>query len=1131
MAKEAAMVEMTSGLSDSLVKTLTAQEIVQRVEANVDLADMAKSAGLKPEQVKERLARDGPNCMTQKPPLPLWKRFGKHLLDPMLILLMIAGVLCFIAYAVNGPTDTPDLWLGVILFVLVFLTSELSFYQEGQAESIMNGFDNMLPQVATVRRGSQQVSVQAKDLVLGDVVVLETGDKVPADIALLQCRGLRADLSSMTGESLPVKMRTLSDPSSEGECIALSSSQIMAGNAIGVVIRTGDRCTIGMIANLANAPIGSNSTLRRNVEHFVKKIGILAICMAIVFFVISIWRYGTKNIISLIVSSFIVVLVANVPEGLPAAVSGCLAVAARRMADKKVLVKRLEVLDTLGAVTTICTDKTGTLTQNHMAVSALFYEDEEQPPDALSHPRHKQEIKSAFKFHGLFPLCFKNDPLHCTILFTALCNQATATDYVPGHEREESVVTKPVLGSPQTLSVGDTIKNARLMVHSNSFKNGKDKRNSLVLDSRNAASTYSTVSRFQSTPVIIDSVALKRVRTMPAHFQDNNSYQNTLSRSTKDALRKQVRQPRQRDVLTGNASDVAMFCFAELYLDVMAVREEIRTLFMLPFSSERKWMATIHAAPPSDQSESTSKRLLIVKGALERVMPKCTKTLRRGAHVPLTSALREGIEKGCSAFARKGQRVLVISMAVLPAQPEGFVYKYEEDENGAVTSNFPVNDLTLISCVAIHDPPKVGVPDAVSKCQSAGIRVIMITGDHPATAEAIARHCNIIKEYHTKEEIAALGASTDPGGQAELAGAAVVTGAQIDQYTEQEWTELLNMNEIVFARTSPVNKLQIVERLQKMGEIVAMTGDGVNDSPALRRADIGIAMGLRGQDVAREAADLVLMDDDFCTIVNGIEEGRLIFDNLRKIIAYTLAHLLPEVTAIAITLILGMPYGLNSFMILSIDLGTEVFPSLSLSYEEAEDAIMNRPPRDDKVDRLVSSQIFLYSYLEIGIPVSLSCIFAYLMVFQQFGIQLRDLIECKYFTPGSAPYLTTDGTWMSASEQVRLLQSAQSAFLATIVLSQFWHVFNVKTRVNSIWEHGIFNNRLMNAGVLVAIGLLVSFIYIPFMNEGFGTGYMSETWIWVPHLLSMTYITAFNFFRKYKLRQDLNSKFSYWFGW
>ncbi|SPQ93560.1 unnamed protein product (mitochondrion) [Plasmodiophora brassicae] len=1128
--------------SDKALKTLSLDELVKRTRTSVNTSDLDVSSGLKPEEAEERLRNDGKNCMTPKPPVPLWKRFGKHLLDPMLVLLDFAGVLS-IATALSTPGDTTDLYLGILLFILVVCTAGLSFFQEGQAESAMQGFQKMMPQNACVRRGGVQTTINAVDLVRGDIVILSTGDRVPADVALLTARGLRIDMSSMTGESLPVKMCSILEPPAAGESIALSGSQVMAGNGTGIVVRTGDRCTIGQIASLANQASTTESTLRRNVEHFVKLIAALAIVMAAAMFIVTIIQQGTKNILQRIVSSFIVVLVANVPEGLPAAVSGCLAVAARRMAAKNVLVKRLEVLDTLGAVTTICTDKTGTLTQNHMAVACLFYEGEVQPADSLSHPRHLKELKSAEQLHGLFDICFSNDPLHCTIVFSALCNQATATDFV--QIEEAPAETKLTAARTQDVRI-DMVKRA------GSGRTGKapdaERHGSLVLG---MAESSDNVARFKSSPVLIDDVTIKRVRTMPIGKQDftniNRAEAPVPTRGKADALRKQTRVPRERDVVAGNASDVAMFCFAERYVDVMELRQEIRTIFMVPFSSERKWMATIHGVPAADRTNRTSKHLLIVKGALERILPKCKLVLKKGAVVPLTPDAIAEVESACGDFARRGERVLVMAMATLPAQPDSFSYTFEEDEAGNIKSNFTIDNLTLISCLALHDPPKVGVADAVLKCQRAGIRVIMITGDHPATAEAIARHVNIIKHYHTREEIAAMNLDGQ-SGDVELAGAAVVTGAEMESMTDQQWDELLSMHEIVFARTSPMNKLEIVTRLQAKGEICAMTGgthyvgirlhspadsdflDGVNDSPALRRADIGIAMGLRGHDVARDAADVVLVDDDFCTIVNGIEEGRLIFDNLRKIIAYTLTHLVAEVAAIAITLLAGLPPGLNSFMILSIDLGTEVCPSLSLSYETAEDAIMQRPPRDDKVDRLVSIPLFLYMYVWAGIPVAMLSIGAYLLVFQSHGIPLSELVHTSYFQPGCGPLLI-GSTVFSEADQQYILSSAQSAFLGTIVLSQFWHIFHVKTRVNSIFEHGVFNNRLMNAGVLVELGLVIAIVYVPFMNSAFGTAYGGQTELWTMNLVSAVYLTGFNEFRKYMLRKDLTSTFSHWMGW
>jgi len=400
--------------------------------------------------------------------------------------------------------------------------------------------------------------------------------------------------------------------------------------------------------------------------------------------------------------------------------------------------------------------------------------------------------------------------------------------------------------------------------------------------------------------------------------------------------------------------------------------------------------------------------------------------------------------------------------------------------------------------VSLVDPPKESVPQAVIDCHTAGIKVIMVTGDHPLTAAAIARQVNIFQSGNfTRQELATIQKIPIADVNDDEADAVVVTGPELDVFSEADWLRVLSKQNIVFARTTPQQKLFIVDHLQKMGHVVAATGDGVNDSPALKKSDIGVAMGINGSDVARDAAAIILMDDDFSSIVVGVREGRTIFDNLTKTIAYTVTHLVPEAIPVLLTLALGFPLALSGLLILTIDLFTELPPAVSLAYEPAEANVMARPPRNSKTDRLVTKQVALYCIFQAGLIEAGVGLLGYFLVFNYYGQSGSDLFNSNYFdypsnddmpqfpgcqqlgTHGNTTPFTRGQTCFLRYEQELVLRQAQTCYFVMLTTSQMFHIFFCKTRVANTLEHGIFRNELTLYGVIIELCLILLIVFPP----------------------------------------------------
>jgi sodium/potassium-transporting ATPase subunit alpha len=463
-----------------------------------------------------------------------------------------------------------------------------------------------------------------------------------------------------------------------------------------------------------------------------------------------------------------------------------------------------------------------------------------------------------------------------------------------------------------------------------------------------------------------------------------------------------------------------------------------------------------------------------------------------------------------------GERVLGFCQLFLPLDKYPKGYSFNTDE-----VNFPLTDLCFVGLISMIDPPRAAVPDAVAKCRTAGIRVIMVTGDHPITAEAIAKNVGIISPdsktvKQLAEEQGVHMSEIDPRD----ARAAVLHGSELKDMSESDLDRYLSTHaEIVFARTSPQQKLIIVEGCQRQGWIVAVTGDGVNDSPALKKADIGVAMGIAGSDVSKQAADMILLDDNFASIVTGVEEGRLIFDNLKKSIAYTLTSNIPEISPFLLFIIANIPLPLGTITILFIDLGTDMVPAISMAYEKAETDIMQRQPRDPKRDRLVNDRLISNSYGQIGMIQATAGFFTYFVVLAENGFLPGDIfgIRADWEDEDINDLKDSYGQEWTFDARKQLEYTCHTAFFVSIVIVQWADLLICKTRKNSIFQQGMKNYRMI-FGIFFETALACLLAYTPGLNHGLRMYPLKFNW-WLPALPFSLAIFVYDEVRKYLIRR------------
>ncbi|MGC2373377.1 MAG: cation-transporting P-type ATPase [Solirubrobacteraceae bacterium] len=866
-------------------------EVDAEEAAELLLRDLRSSRqGLSAREAQRRLLQYGPNELRRRGGLKWPGELARQLTHPLALLLWLAAALSF---AVGSQT------IAIAVLLVILLNALFAFVQEMQAERAVEALAQFLPQQVTVLREGQPSSILAADLVPGDVVVVEEGDRIAADMRLIS-GALEVDLSTLTGESAPaLRSAELLDtgvPRTAARDLLFSGTSATGGEAQGVVFATGMHTELGRIAALSERVKEEPSPLERQVRRIAWLIAGIAIAMAVAFVPVAIFGAGLsfKNSVVFAVG----LLAGNVPEGLLPVITLALAVAVRALARRGALVKRLSAVETLGSTDVICTDKTGTLTENRMRPIAAWTVASEIALDAehaADPPRRSADAA-----------------LEALGETAAACNNAHL--------------------EPEGQSSGDPTELALLVAA-------------------------------QALGAHIDTASRERGRTHQYNFD-----------------------------------------------------------------AQRKLMSTLDAEESQDW--------LHAKGAPESVLPRCTHMLLpNGEQRPFEPSERERVTRQVESFAGQGLRVLALARRSLPSgtQPP----KREDAER----------DLCFLGLVTMRDPPRAEVIEAVSRCHRAGIRIVLITGDHPLTAAAIAGQVGI-------------------GGEDPL----VVNAQAFDHTHEQEVKHILaGGREVIFARASPETKLQIAEALRGQGHVVAMTGDGVNDAPALRTANIGVAMGRSGTDVAREASTMVLTDDNFATIVVAIEAGRQVYDNVRKFIQYIFAHATPEVVPFLVFALSGgaIPLPLTVLQLLAFDVGSETLPSLALGRDPIEPGSMDRPPRP-RSEGVIQGPMLVRAWLFLGVMVA--------------GLSLAGF----FYVLTSAGWHTGDPVGAGHPLHHAYLQATTMTFLGMIA-GQIGTAFAVRTRRASLLSIGVFSNRYLLAAILAELLLAAIFVYAPPLQSLLGT--------------------------------------------
>jgi len=834
--------------------------------------ETSREQGLSDEQARERLDRYGPNTLEQHKRDSLPKRLLSQLKDPMILVLLAAAALSLVASAFEDWLDS------VIILVIVLVNAAISISQEDNAEKALESLRKMSAPLAKVIRGGTLKHLETTQLVPGDIILLEAGDLVPADARILECAGLKADESSMTGESVPVAKQAVDrlppeTPLGDRVNMVISATMITGGRAVCVVTGTGMDTEMGRIAGMLQTAGENTTPLQRRMTEISKLLSL--ICLFVCALMFGLGLIQGKNLLDMFLTA-VSLAVAAIPEGLPAIVTIVLALGVQRMARRNAIVKKLPAVETLGCASVICSDKTGTLTQNRMTVVDVWTARGIHRPDALT--------------------------------IGALCSDVQLT-----YEKGQAVFS------------GDPTETAL------------------------AAAAYE-------------------------EGQDKNRLEQSL--------------PRRAE---------------------------------LPFDSERKLMSTVHARPGGGFR-------VMVKGAPDVLLGRCTHLLS-GAAVPLDSAMRRRILAANEDMACRALRVLGLAWRDIDAIPN------------TLSSEFLEQKLTFVGLAGMIDPPRPEAKEAVSRCYAAGIRPVMITGDHKLTAVAIAKELDIFR----------------PGDLA-------ITGEDLD-FMPQEMLERDVEKFSVYARVSPEHKMRIVQAWQKKGRVVAMTGDGVNDAPALKAADIGCAMGMAGTDVAKSAADMILTDDNFATIVHAVEQGRGIYANIKKAIHYLLSCNIGEILTIFVATLFGfqqMP--LIPVQLLWLNLVTDSLPALALGMEPVEADVMKQKPRGGS-DRLFTKGFSLRLAWQ-GIMVGALTLAAYCL----------------------GEYVLGDPATADAA--------ANTMAFATLTLSQLFHAFDVRSEDRSLFHIGVFSNKSMNEAFLVGLAMQMSVLCLPPLQKIFSVVFLTpKQWL------------------------------------
>lgn len=833
-------------------------------EAVVELTGSHADSGLADTDASRRLADVGPNTLPQEQRQPSWRRFLRQFHNLLIYLLLLAG----------GVTFFLGHWLdSIVILSAALINAVIGVIQEGRAEAALDQIRAILsPSVSITRDGERRV-ISVAELVPGDLVTLSAGDRVPADLRILESHRLSVDESVLTGESLAVEKhsRAVSEaaPLTERHSMLWAGTLVTSGQAKAIVTATGLQTELGHISGLLRSVEQLQTPLTRRMTRFGQVLSVVILVVAAMLFALGVvWRsFDPSEMFMAAVS----LAVAAIPEGLPAIVTITLAIGVRRMASRRAIIRRLPAVEALGAVSVICTDKTGTLTINEMTV--------------------QQTVGNA---------------LHSMGRAAALCNDA---DIQRVGEEQQAV---------------------------------------------------------------------------------------------------------------GDPTEIALIRFAESTgLTVNSLRAEYPRTSLIPFDADLRWMATQHRAP-------TGEFLVMMKGAPERVLEHCEQVAADHTAVPID---RDYWQRQIDMLAAEGMRVLAVAERIDPRGPDPQPLSIESIQRGG---------FVFLGLVGLADPPRPEVTSAIQRCREAGIAIKMITGDHPQTARAIGRK---------------IGLSSTPDRLY------VLTGTQIDLMSDDQLARAVRVTDI-FARTLPEHKLRLVKAFQALDELVVMTGDGVNDTPALKRADVGVAMGKKGSEAAKEAAQMVLADDNFASITAAVEEGRTVFNNIRKSIVFTLPTNGGEAGMIIIAILLGMTMPITAVQILWINMVTEVTLGLAIAFEKADEAVMKRPPRQVREPIIDTHLIWRIVFVSA------------LLVAGCLGIFLWEV------------------------DRGSTIEAARTAAINALVMGQVAYLFNIRhLNTSSLTPKVLMGNPWVLWAIFALVVVQLGMTYAPPLNDWFGTAPIgTDTW-------------------------------------
>ncbi len=896
--------------------------------------------GLSSEEAIVRLRKYGYNRLTEQKQIPFIRKFISHLRDLFGILLIVAAVLSYIS-------GSPE--LGTIILAVVFVNIFVSMFQESRAEKAMETLKSWMPEYAKVIQDGELKKISVSEIVPGDIVFLEEGDRVPADARLIEAFDLWTNNVPLTGESEPQPRNTETVKVVEkaylySPNLVFMSTSVAKGQGKALVYATGMATQFGRIASLTQTIQEENSPLQKEIAIMAKYDFFIALTVGIVFFAASYLFIHVPPATSFLF--MIGVMVACVPEGLQVTVSSALAINVLKMVRQSVLVKRLSAVQTLGSVTVICTDKTGTITKGEMTVNKLWVKDR------------------IIEVSGL--------------------------GYMP---------------------VGD------FTINGEALREGETK----------------------SLDKILEIAALCNGAKIDPPNDRNRNWS-----------------------VIGDPTDGALLVAALKYGQVVdELIVEKPTIDIIPFNFERKRMSTIH--------ESGDKILIYSKGAPRNILDLCNKLFVDGKVEDLTQLDLDWIETQLHNFANEGLRVIACAYKEIPKDQ----YKKDEDNE---------RDLIFVGLTGMRDPPRAEVKDAVEKAKQAGIRTVIITGDYGPTAQVVAQEVGIVEKEFCQ----------------------VIRGVDLEDLPDHAIVDEVKKGNVIFARVSPEQKLRIVKVLKGSGEIVAVTGDGANDAPSLKEANIGVAMGASGTDVAREAADIVLLNDSFESIVKAVESGRAIYENIRKFIVFVFAHNMAElipyiIFALLSTSIWAFPLPLLVVQVLAIDLAIDVIPSLALSREPPEAGIMQEPPRSIK-ERLFTGKIFGRS-LYIGAIIAAGALYGCLSTWTAGGWTFGQPLD-----PNSQLYI--HGVTMT---------------FAGIVVAQAGNALACRTSRQSVFRVSLAKNKWIIWGIIAQISILAILVYVPPLQGVFGTTALTlNDWI---YLIALAFAVIFaDEVRKFFVRHFFTKK-------